>query len=137
MSNARASRLNSENPWPGLDSFGERDTHYFHGRESENAELLRMLGRQPLTVLFGRSGLGKTSLINAGLFPALRERGFVPVYIQLDFSDDRPPLSKQVFDRLGEETDAGHVNAATLRIGDDVGVLSPRRRRLQDAETDS
>ena len=33
-------------------------------------------------VLFGRSGLGKTSLLNAGIFPRLRERRLLPVYVR-------------------------------------------------------
>ena len=37
-----------------------------------------------VTVLYGRSGLGKTSLLRAGLFPALREENFLPVYVRLE-----------------------------------------------------
>ncbi|HUL11607.1 MAG TPA: WD40 repeat domain-containing protein [Methylococcaceae bacterium] len=96
----KQTHLNPENPWPGLDSFGEGDSEYFHGRDNETAELLRLVRRESLTVLFGRSGLGKTSLLNAGLFPALRKEGFVPVYIRLDFSSGGPPLRSQVIDSL-------------------------------------
>ncbi|HEY2295223.1 MAG TPA: hypothetical protein VGM86_31355, partial [Thermoanaerobaculia bacterium] len=38
---------------------------YFHGRSAESDELLRLVRRELLTVLFGRSGLGKTSLLGA------------------------------------------------------------------------
>ena len=38
-----------------------------------------------LTVLFGQSGLGKTSLLQAGLFPRLREAQALPVAVRLNF----------------------------------------------------
>ena len=100
MAEATRTRLNPENPWPGLDWFAEGDAEYFHGRDTETAEVLRLLRRESLTVLFGRSGLGKTSLLNAGMFPVLRQEGFVPVYIRLDFSGLGPPLRTQILDRL-------------------------------------
>src|SRR6516165_12378470 len=63
------SGVNSENPWLGLASFTEEQSGYFFGRDGEIAELFRLLKRETLTVLFGQSGLGKTSLLQAGLFP--------------------------------------------------------------------
>ena len=97
------SRLGPENPWPGLDSFGEGDSAYFHGRDAEVAELGRLVRRERLTVLFGQSGLGKTSLLGAGLFPHLRDQGFVPVLLRIDFSGQGPPPQSQVLDALVAE----------------------------------
>ena len=77
--------LDAENPWPGLASFREQDGAFFKGRDQEIAELRRTVQSQRLTVLFGASGLGKTSLLRAGLFPALRERDELPVYLRLDY----------------------------------------------------
>ncbi len=57
--------LSRDNPWPGLDPFDESDREYFHGRTAESGELVRLVRRELLTVLFGRSGLGKTSLLKA------------------------------------------------------------------------
>ena len=73
-------------PWPGLASYGEADSELFFGREAESEHLLRFVNREVLTVLFGPSGTGKTSLLNAGLFPKLRAGGFLPVYLRLDHS---------------------------------------------------
>ena len=47
-------------------------------------------------MLFGRSGLGKSSLLKAGVFPRLRELGFVPIYIRLHFRDAQLGLTEQV-----------------------------------------
>ena len=69
----------SQSPWLGLASFTEETRAYFHGRDEEVAELGRRVQRKLLTVLFGQSGLGKTSILRAGLVPRLRPEGFCPV----------------------------------------------------------
>jgi tetratricopeptide (TPR) repeat protein len=95
-------QLDAENPWPGLESFDEASAAFFHGREAETQGLLLALRRAPLTVLYGQSGLGKTSLLRAGLFPLLRDADHLPVYIRLDHGEDSPPLADQVRQRLEE-----------------------------------
>ena len=68
-----AATVDPSNPWLGLASFTEETRQYFFGREAEVAELARRVQRKLLTVLFGQSGLGKTSILRAGLVPRLRE----------------------------------------------------------------
>lgn len=62
-------------PYPGARPFGAGDAAYFHGREDEIAEVLARLdgGERELGVS-GPSGAGKTSLIAAGVLPALIRR---------------------------------------------------------------
>ncbi len=79
--------VDAENPWPGLDFFGEKSRAFFHGREAEADLLLTMVRHRLLTVLYGQSGLGKSSLLQAGLFPRLRADGWLPVYIRLSHTD--------------------------------------------------
>ncbi|MSU50453.1 MAG: hypothetical protein EXS37_15440 [Opitutus sp.] len=76
--------VDRENPWPGLASFTEDSRAFFFGREKETEELVRLVRRNTLTVLFGQSGLGKSSLLQAGAFPHLREADFLPLYLRLD-----------------------------------------------------
>ena len=111
--------VSREQPWPGLMPFTEEAQAYFHGRDREAAELLRLIKRETLTVLFGQSGLGKSSLLNAGLFPRLRAEDFLPVYVRLDVAPEAPPLGAQVLaalqsacERHGVEGPGGE--AATL-----------------------
>ncbi|HEX3525514.1 MAG TPA: WD40 repeat domain-containing protein [Thermoanaerobaculia bacterium] len=104
--------LTPDNPWPGLEPFDEADREFFHGRATETSELLRLARREPLTVLFGRSGLGKTSLLKAGLFPLLRDEDCLPVYVRLDHSARAPELREQIFHALREACDADRVQAA-------------------------
>lgn len=60
-------------PYPGLVPFNETNSHFFYGRERETQELLQRLHRHPLVAVVGRSGCGKSSLVFAGLVPALEQ----------------------------------------------------------------
>ncbi len=86
MSAAAPASLAGERPWLGLLPYSEEQQDLFFGREQETLELLRLVRREVLTVLFGRSGTGKSSLLKAGLFPRLRQEQFLPVWIRLDHS---------------------------------------------------
>ena len=88
--------VDTEHPWLGLSSYTEETRSYFHGRDEEAAELARRVQRKNLTVLFGQSGLGKTSLLRAGLVPRLRGEGFCPVYVRVDYSPESPPPAEQI-----------------------------------------
>ena len=70
--------LGPDNPWPGLNQFCEDHDRYFRGRDEEKAALFRLVKSETLTILFGKSGLGKSSLLQAGLFPVLRQAGYFP-----------------------------------------------------------
>jgi hypothetical protein len=85
-----------ENPWPGLASFTEETRAYFHGRDAEVGELGRRVQRKLLTILFGQSGLGKTSILRAGLAPLLRPEGYCPVYVRIDYGRESPPPAEQI-----------------------------------------
>jgi WD40 repeat protein len=72
-------------PYLGLRSFSESDRELFHGREAETDELFHLVQRETLSVVFGISGLGKSSLLRAGLFPRLRAAGLFPVAVRLTY----------------------------------------------------
>ena len=77
--------VDADHPWLGLLPFREKHHRFFFGRDHEIADLFERVTRHPLTVLFGPSGLGKTSLLNAGLCPRLRDSGWIPVLIRLRY----------------------------------------------------
>jgi ABC-type phosphate/phosphonate transport system ATPase subunit len=62
------------NRYPGPKPFPEDYRSVFFGRDKEIGELLRMVRREPWLVLYGKSGQGKSSLLNAGLAPLLLEK---------------------------------------------------------------
>ena len=63
-------------PFRGLQAFESEDAGLFFGRDSETEGLLVRLGRSPILAVIGNSGCGKTSLIHAGVIPALRAGRF-------------------------------------------------------------
>ena len=88
--------VDERSPWLGLVSFTEETRAFFFGREQEVAELSRRVQGKLLTVLFGKSGLGKTSILRAGLVPRLRERGYCPVYVRIDYGRETPEPAEQI-----------------------------------------
>src|SRR5439155_27225504 len=65
-----------ENPFPGLRPFETHESHLFFGRDQPIAELVARLARYRFLAVIGVSGSGKSSLVRAGLIPAL-ERGYL------------------------------------------------------------
>lgn len=61
-----------EPPYPGLVPFEETDAERFFGREVLVASLVERLERSPFLAVIGASGSGKSSVVRAGLIPALR-----------------------------------------------------------------
>ena len=59
-------------PYCGLQAFQEADAAYFFGRERLVAELVEQVQVAPLLAVLGPSGRGKSSLVRAGLLPALK-----------------------------------------------------------------
>ncbi|SFK13040.1 hypothetical protein SAMN05216302_100156 [Nitrosomonas aestuarii] len=89
-------RIDAEHPWPWLDAFPEYAATFFNGRDEDSAALLRCVFAAPVTVLFGKSGLGKSSLLQAGLFPRLRKERLLPVYVRLNHGDHAAGVSEQI-----------------------------------------
>jgi hypothetical protein len=81
-------QVDADSPWLGLLSFTEETKRFFFGRDPEIREIFLRVRDQPLTVLYGQSGYGKTSLLNAGLVPKLRANGFRPVMVRLRFEKE-------------------------------------------------
>ena len=71
-----------QNPWPGLASYDEKNG-MFCGRSAAVNDLFSLICNNPVVTLYGRSGIGKTSLVKAGVAPLLRRRGYLPVYVRL------------------------------------------------------
>lgn len=104
-------------PYVGLIPFREEDAAFFFGREQEREIIISNLMASRLTLLYGESGVGKSSVLRAGVAHRLREqarrnlkRGGKPKFAIVVFSSWRDePLSgllKQVSKAV--ETALGH-----------------------------
>lgn len=69
--------------YPGIIPFqdNELDRKLFKGRETEKEHLFNRITANRLVVLFAKSGIGKSSLLNAGLMQTLRENKYFPLMI--------------------------------------------------------
>lgn len=85
-------------PYQGLRSFTEEDAEYFFGRDEERDVVIANLKASRLTVLYGPSGVGKSSLLAAGVMAELAKQAatnqarlespeFVPVLFR-EWRDD-------------------------------------------------
>ncbi len=62
-------------PYRGLDAFDETNAALFFGRQRVVVELVERMCDHRLLAVVGPSGSGKSSLVRAGLLPALRTNG--------------------------------------------------------------
>src|SRR5687768_5449252 len=65
-----------ENPYIGPHAFEIKDQKKFAGRDRDILAIYRLLIAERIVLLFSPSGAGKSSLVNAGLLPRMRDKGF-------------------------------------------------------------
>jgi energy-coupling factor transporter ATP-binding protein EcfA2 len=70
------STVNETCPYVGLQAFDQNTAQYFCGRASQIDLLLRKIEESRFVPVIGASGSGKSSLVKAGLMPALLEQGW-------------------------------------------------------------
>lgn len=101
-----------KNPWLGLQSYTEESLkeYQFNGRRIASASLAALIRQNLFVTLYGRSGVGKTSLLQAGVFPMLRREGFYPVSIRLNNIED----GKDTTPRKDNEGKPGEGEAAKV-----------------------
>jgi len=74
--------------WIGLESYNEDNATLFFGRDAEIEELANSIFHHNQTIIYGPSGIGKSSIIKAGVMSLARKNDFLPVYIRLSFNED-------------------------------------------------
>lgn len=75
-------------PYKGLDPYEEKDRAYFFGRERDQKTIISNLFAMPLTILYGASGVGKSSVLMAGVVPYLKESSRLPVVVFRNWQGD-------------------------------------------------
>jgi energy-coupling factor transporter ATP-binding protein EcfA2 len=104
-------------PYPGLRPFTTEDQPLFFGREAQVSAMLRQLEDDRFVAVVGSSGSGKSSLVRAGLLPAIHE-GFLlgsTSWLSLIFKPGSQPYQRlarelQRATRLDEKTPATSTN---------------------------
>lgn len=84
--------------------YRETDQDIFWGRDKEIDDIYYLVSNSDFSICYAKSGEGKSSLINAGLIPLLRKRGFLPICIR--FTSNNYKEKKPNFDNIiGEITE--------------------------------
>ena len=90
--------------WIGLESYSEENASLFFGRDREIEALSNSIFHNNQTIIFGPSGVGKSSIIKAGVMRMARRKDFLPVYIRLSFNEDADgSYVRQVITAVKEE----------------------------------
>jgi WD40 repeat protein len=104
-----------ESPYKGLNAFedSELDALLFFGREREREIVVANLIASRLTVLYGPSGVGKSSLLRAAVARSLRELPEQPLVVVFSSWSDDPnaALAEAVADAAGLSTNGSAVAA--------------------------
>ncbi len=114
-----------ENPWAGLASYEDeekvrldsRDPKKFCGREEEIRSVTQLVTNNIFVTLYGKSGIGKTSLLNAGVFPSLREKYYLPISIRLSI-DAATSFQRCIVEKINETLQIKEVNTQTFDVVD-------------------
>ena len=69
-------QIERNSPFQGLLPFRLDDEDWFFGRDEETDEILSLILSHQLILIYGQSGAGKTSLLNAKIIPELKKEGF-------------------------------------------------------------
>src|SRR5207237_8508287 len=116
-------------PFKGLAAFQDTklDALLFYGRERDREVVVANLLASRLTVLYGASGVGKTSLLRAAVAHSLRAIHDAAVVVFSAWAGDpRSGLAAAIEEAAGIESDgtlAERLRAASDAVGGDVYVI--------------
>lgn len=69
-----SAKVKNTSPFPGIQPYQESESPFFYAREREVEDVLSILQRYKVVTVSGENGAGKTSLINAGVIPKLKNK---------------------------------------------------------------
>ena len=99
--------MSKYNPWRGLAAYKDpstsEHTYEFCGRDAETIQLVNLIENNLFVTLYGRTGVGKTSLLNAGVIPNLRKRNFYPIYIRLSQENGDISYAQAIVNKIESE----------------------------------
>ncbi|HEU0089598.1 MAG TPA: serine protease, partial [Pseudonocardiaceae bacterium] len=128
------------NPYKGLAAFTPDDVELFLGRDAETQDLVAKVKRSPLVLVLGPSGVGKSSLVQAGLIPRLLAEGWAWVMCRPSEHPDDPFGALAAALRHAEgaapDIDRQRARAAEIRdhgvakLASDLRMISGKRTLL-------
>ncbi len=112
---------NETRRYPGVRQFETREARLFFGRDRDIRDLYELICLEKVLVLFGKSGYGKSSLLNAGLIPKIQEEKIT------------------VVDESGEEQQASYfpivIRMGSFMAKSNATLKTPIDKTLYELET--
>lgn len=90
-----------QSPWNELDYYKEGQPIY--GRDEDIRKISNSICQNLQTTLYGQSGIGKSSLLFAGVFPVLRKEEYFPVFIRLGLASEEESYVDFVINTIKDE----------------------------------
>ena len=117
-------------PYKGLQPYTEADRAYFFGRERDSEIVASNLYAAPLTILYGASGVGKTSVLLAGVVPQLRQTPRLAVVVFRAWQDENflTALKAQTLDIAQKSLDKAIAVDPNLPFDDFVNACATALR---------
>lgn len=108
------------NPWPGTATYQDPQSgnggFMFCGRVNETIDMVRLIDNNLFVTLYGPTGVGKSSLLNAGVFPRLRKLSYFPISIRFSEEDPSIPFAKILVNKIQS---SGLVTSANVKLDND------------------
>jgi hypothetical protein len=112
---------NETRRYPGVRQFETREARLFFGRDRDIRDLYELICLEKVLVLFGKSGYGKSSLLNAGLIPKIQQEKIT------------------VVDESGEEQQASYfpivIRMGSFMAKSNTALKNPIDKTLYELET--
>jgi WD40 repeat protein len=122
----------SRGPFQGLGFYTESDAKWFFGRATERKIILAHLRTARLTLLYAESGVGKSSLLRAGVAARLRElaaqTGRSPKFLPIVFSSWQDDPVEDLIAQIAEHVSRGNGGSAAMQTPADGGLAAAIRR---------
>lgn len=114
------------NRYPGVVSFKTEQQNIFFGRDNDIRQLSNLIRINEKTLLYSRSGIGKSSLLNAGVLPKLKD-DFLPVSVRFFLYNEEEPVSP--VERI-KQTLQAYIKETSFAELDKIAADSQMHERL-------
>ncbi len=121
-------------PYKFLDYYTEQDAKLFFGRETEIESICSQILARRSFILHGRSGVGKSSIIRAGIAPRLKAQGHLAFVIR-SFTDPLGEMLEELVEALNVNPDA--VSDQTTTVAEAIGQAELLKTYIADATKDA
>ena len=125
---------NKTHRYPGVRPFSEEERHVFYGRNADAKKLYQLISLEKLVLLYGKSGLGKSSLLNAGVLPLFSEEAnnlIIKIRLGGYYNKSLSPLTTSltklpsvstnpVLEKIGAGIDTLWLQIKSLQYNEDV-----------------